>query len=229
MRRPVSVDVCLCNSQCRNDCGRKCLLDCDDWPDYSTIATHTVRSFLVRPTNAERRLPDFAQLINFPDKGGGKGAKSSNGTKQCVMCGKFRRSSAGSGSVAGRRVKTDAAAAEGPLHETAQIIPRQNKGVCTVCDVAVWVVQGQDLEIKWCKGCKNFRPWAAFGDKGLATKCVRCRKRQKEKYATQKISLGTSRAGQLLLNLAPRGGTAVPTSAGSIRKRTTAPSSVLPE
>ena len=32
----------------------------------------------------------------------------------------------------------------------------------------------------------NFRPWAAFGDKGLATKCVRCRERQREKYAMQK-------------------------------------------
>ena len=42
------------------------------------------------------------------------------------------------------------------------------------------------LEIKWCKGCKNFCPWAAFGDKGLATKCVRCRERQREKYALQK-------------------------------------------
>ena len=42
------------------------------------------------------------------------------------------------------------------------------------------------LEIKWCKGCKNFRPWAAFGDKGLATKCVRCRERQREKYALTK-------------------------------------------
>jgi hypothetical protein len=42
------------------------------------------------------------------------------------------------------------------------------------------------LEIKWCKGCKNFRPWASFGDKGLATKCVRCRERQREKYALQK-------------------------------------------
>jgi hypothetical protein len=69
------------------------------------------------------------------------------------------------------------------------IIPRQNKGVCTACDIAVWVimVMGQErLEIKWCKGCKNFRPWAAFGDKGLATKCLRCRERQREKYALQK-------------------------------------------
>jgi hypothetical protein len=50
----------------------------------------------------------------------------------------------------------------------------------------VWIVVTSGLEIKWCKGCKNFRPWAAFGDKGLATKCVRCRERQREKYALQK-------------------------------------------
>merc|ERR1740124_1679130 len=56
------------------------------------------------------------------------------------------------------------------------IIPTQNKGLCTHCDANVWV----------CKGCKNSRPWAAFGEKGLATKCVRCRERQREKYAAQK-------------------------------------------
>jgi hypothetical protein len=66
------------------------------------------------------------------------------------------------------------------------IIPTQNKGLCTLCDVNVWVVVTTGLEIKWCKGCKNFRPWAAFGDKGLATKCLRCRERQREKYALQK-------------------------------------------
>ena len=68
------------------------------------------------------------------------------------------------------------------------IIPTQNKGLCTLCDVNVWVVTTNGLEIKWCKGCKNFRPWAAFGDKGLATKCVRCRERQREKYAANKMS-----------------------------------------
>ena len=65
-------------------------------------------------------------------------------------------------------------------------IPTQNKGLCTICDVNVWLVTSSGLEIKWCKGCKNFRPWAAFGDKGLATKCVRCRERQREKYALTK-------------------------------------------
>jgi len=48
------------------------------------------------------------------------------------------------------------------------------------------MVSQDGLEIKWCKGCKNFRPWAGFGEKGLATKCVRCRHRQREKYASQR-------------------------------------------
>ena len=65
-------------------------------------------------------------------------------------------------------------------------IPTQNKGLCTVCDISVWVVLESGQQIKWCKGCKNFRPWAGFGDKGLATKCVRCRERQREKYAQLK-------------------------------------------
>jgi hypothetical protein len=131
---------------------------------------------------AERRLPDFSRLVNFPgflsrgrnsEKAGG-----ADGKKNCVMCGKVRVCSA---SIGRRGV------AKPDDNETTHIIPRQNKGVCTVCDVTVWVVLEQEgLEIKWCKGCKNFRPWAAFGEKGLATKCVRCRKRQKEKYATQK-------------------------------------------
>jgi len=65
-------------------------------------------------------------------------------------------------------------------------IPTQNKGLCTICDVNVWVVVATGLEIKWCKGCKNFKAWAAFGEKGLATKCVKCRARQREKYLYNK-------------------------------------------
>lgn len=66
------------------------------------------------------------------------------------------------------------------------IIPTQNKGLCTSCDVTVWVVCGTKLQIKWCKGCKNFRNWAAFGEKGTATKCEKCRTRQREKYKEQR-------------------------------------------
>ena len=94
--------------------------------------------------------------------------------RTCMMCGKACPCSRSSG-------MTDSNKNDG-----FAIIPTQNKGLCTLCDVNVWVVIGSGLQIKWCKGCKNFRPWAAFGDKGLATKCLRCRERQREKYALQK-------------------------------------------
>ena len=44
-------------------------------------------------------------------------------------------------------------------------IPKQNKGVCNNCDVAIWVVNPSGMQIKWCKGCKNFRKWIDFGVK----------------------------------------------------------------
>lgn len=142
------------------------------------------------------KLPDFCQLVNFPEylaraRGGGGDAKSSSaaaaasdGKRHCVMCGQPRVCSANS-LLAGRsRTVTETDDTDSDLH----IIPRQNKGVCTACDVTVWAVRDRDnVEIKWCKGCKNFRPWAAFGEKGMATKCVRCRTRQKEKYAAAKV------------------------------------------
>ena len=143
-------------------------------------------------------LPDFHRLINFPDllaKGrAGAGDSESGSTpcgkKRCVMCGQLRVSAtfvrANKKTVA-ETASAAVADSAGATSGSAHIIPRQNKGVCTACDVTVWVALEMDgLEIKWCKGCKNFRPWAAFGTKGSATKCVRCRDRQKEKYAMQK-------------------------------------------
>lgn len=142
-------------------------------------------------------LPDFHRLVNFPDylsksrgfvPGGGDTSASgcsiaAGGKKNCVMCGKLRICSASSLTEKGRSGGGGGINTDG---DDGHIIPRQNKGLCTACDVAVWVVMADGMEIKWCKGCKNFRHWAAFGDKGAATKCVRCRHRQKEKYAKQK-------------------------------------------
>jgi hypothetical protein len=143
-------------------------------------------------------LPDFHRLVNFPDylsksrgfvPGGGDTSasggcsKAVSGKKNCVMCGKLRICSASSLTEKGRPGGGGGINTDG---DDGHIIPRQNKGLCTACDVAVWVVMADGMEIKWCKGCKNFRHWAAFGDKGSATKCVRCRHRQKEKYAKQK-------------------------------------------
>lgn len=73
------------------------------------------------------------------------------------------------------------------------VIPVQNKGLCTACDVVVWVIKSNGKNIKWCKGCKNFRNWAAFGEKGSATKCEKCRNRQRVKYLEQKGELKEKR------------------------------------
>ena len=114
------------------------------------------------------------------------------------MCGKLRFCSVSSLVNKSRTPKQDATECKDQDEEdaAAHIIPRQNKGLCTACDVTVWVVADDGLEIKWCKGCKNFRPWAAFGDKGSATKCVRCRDRQREKYAMQKDEIRQRRYKQ---------------------------------
>jgi len=146
-------------------------------------------------------LPDFHRLVNYPDylsksrslvtgDAGAPGcSKAVGGKKHCVMCGKFRICSASSLIEKGRAVISGD-------DGTAHIIPRQNKGLCTACDVTVWVLVDDGLEIKWCKGCKNFRQWAAFGEKGSATKCVRCRERQREKYAMQKNAKRARRANK---------------------------------
>jgi len=147
------------------------------------------------------QVPEFTSLVNFP---GHMSQKQSvnlpEGMRCCVMCGQACPCSTGNKS---KKTKKNMLLPDGSLSQRSNnapdpqahlgdknsgyaIIPTQNKGLCTLCDVNVWVVVTTALEIKWCKGCKNFRPWAAFGDKGLATKCLRCRERQREKYALQK-------------------------------------------
>ena len=120
-------------------------------------------------------VPEFISLMNFP------ALTLPDNLRCCVMCGNACPTSAAMKSnnkkLAGRHSKTNTDLA---------FIPTQNKGLCTLCDVNVWVICSSGQEIKWCKGCKNFRSWAAFGDKGHATKCLRCRERQREKYAAQK-------------------------------------------
>lgn len=176
-------------------------------------------------------LPDFHRLVNYPDhliknypnylkkmkssKNAVSGVQAdNNGKRHCVMCGELRLCSASSAQPtpstrvrAPQSKKNEIETAEetgdddGSESETTNIIPRQNKGLCTACDITVWVIMDSTcdvngLEIKWCKGCKNFRPWAAFGDKGMATKCVRCRDRQRDKYASQKDKLRANRQTQ---------------------------------
>lgn len=142
-------------------------------------------------------VPEFTSLVNFPAHMSQKQSVNlPEGMRCCVMCGQACPCSTGN---KGKKCKSSGSRDGGlaPHNSNGQdhlgdknsgyaIIPSQNKGLCTLCDVNVWVVAHTGLEIKWCKGCKNFRPWAAFGDKGLATKCLRCRERQREKYALQK-------------------------------------------
>ena len=168
------------------------------------------------------RVPDFHRLVNYPDyliknypdfvrKTNPKvspNATEKSGKRHCVMCGRSRVCSGSSARVApsprvrvpqrktGEYEEEQETYQPGDDNDTMHIIPRQNKGLCTACDVSVWVVKQSGLEIKWCKGCKNFRPWAAFGDKGMATKCCRCRERQREKYASQKDVLRSKRQQQ---------------------------------
>lgn len=145
-------------------------------------------------------IPEFQQLVNFPTylqknrspllSHGGQ----NNGMRRCVMCGLERpftvNASSGSNVSPSQRGMLRKGLAppqsKSEVDYTMHIIPRQNKGLCTSCDVAVWVIADSKTEIKWCKGCKNFKAWIAFGEKGLATKCVKCRERQREKYAAKK-------------------------------------------
>lgn len=137
-------------------------------------------------------VPDFNNLVNFPCHVNQKTAPTPEGTRNCVMCGHLCPSTAGakqkckignSHPLADNNQNKDGT---GVNNLNFAIIPSQNKGLCTLCDVNVWIVLQSGMEIKWCKGCKNFRPWASFGEKGLATKCMRCRERQREKYAMEK-------------------------------------------
>ena len=149
-------------------------------------------------------VPEFTSLVNFPAHMSQKQSVNlPEGLRCCVMCGQACPCTA----VTKTKKSTNKKGSDcslGPHSSNGQdcmgdknagyaIIPTQNKGLCTLCDVNVWVIVTTGLEIKWCKGCKNFRPWAAFGEKGLATKCLRCRERQREKYALQKEEKEKSR------------------------------------
>jgi len=150
----------------------------------------------------DEKVPDFSTLVNFPNNATLRQNRLlPNGMRCCVMCGCIRPtcsrsrnrrmndlSTGSSHSPGGNDPMMIRRAASGDYDDCMVTIPTQNKGLCTMCDIGVWVVTETGRQIKWCKGCKNFRPWAAFGDKGLATKCTKCRERQREKYAMLKDS-----------------------------------------
>lgn len=108
-------------------------------------------------------LPHFSNMINYMPS---KKSRQQSTFRECVMCGLL--------------CPTNFPKKHASTNVT--IIPTQNKGLCTNCDVGVWMVNETFTEIKWCKGCKNFRKWIDFGGKLMATKCEACRERQREKY-----------------------------------------------
>ncbi|CAJ1937714.1 unnamed protein product [Cylindrotheca closterium] len=122
---------------------------------------------------AQLNLPEFMMLANYPNIA----------QNQCKMCGLERA----------LKSKASKPSAKKDLQKEPTI-PSQNKGVCTACDSQIWVIVDERPEaaplkgnqIKWCKGCKNFRPWASFGFKGSATKCAPCRESQAERYKGRK-------------------------------------------
>jgi len=113
---------------------RKCL------PLAQPIPTHFQGDL---DTNA--RVPDFSFLTNYP---GHKMAHMPDGTKRCVMCGDIRSCNAGKSN------KTKSMKGTTQFALDAIVIPNQNKGICTACDVNIWVLKDSGLQIKWCKGCK---------------------------------------------------------------------------
>mgnify|MGYP003481477961 CR=1 FL=1 len=122
-----------------------------------------------RQAALESEVPAFAQIANYPLSQESPTSSRNSNLQCCTMC--------------KEECPTDR---KNSKKNGEAVIPKQNKGVCTACDVKIWVVSGNDLQIKWCKGCKNFCAWAAFGEKGFGTKCMTCRKRSAERYAEQK-------------------------------------------
>ncbi|KAL7491950.1 hypothetical protein ACHAWT_004674, partial [Skeletonema menzelii] len=146
------------------------------------ISTLMLAKFLTNKVTVS--LPAFAEIVNFPEhlpekvspsrkSDGEKIPPKQPAEKPCVMCGV---------------TCIFAGTAPSRLHAQMKqaIIPKQNKGLCNSCDGKTWIFTELNAPIKWCKGCKNFRSLRNFGDKHRATKCVRCRQRQRENYAELK-------------------------------------------
>ena len=151
-------------------------------------------------------VPQFQHIVNYPifvvqpgrkrkrkkgDKDAPAGTSGDDTKRGCVMCGRYclksstKKGNRGGGQGYNIAEENRAINTAGPRGQRV-IIPNQNKGICTACDVTVWIHATTGLQIKWCKGCKNFKTWAGFGHKGHLTKCMRCRDEQNKRYARQK-------------------------------------------
>jgi len=129
--------------------------------EYSSLPRNELIEVLSR--SEETSLPHFSDMINYAPS---PKLNQNSIFRECAMCGLMR--------------PTNMPKKKGTVN--VPIIPAQNKGLCTDCDVGVWMLNDTFTEIKWCKGCKNFKKWIDFGEKLMATKCESCRERQREKY-----------------------------------------------
>ena len=110
------------------------------YPKSKPHSTHFKGEF-----DMDARIPDFSFLTNYPP---GRANELPEGTKCCVMCGEIR------GCNPGKSTKTKSMKSSEGYSQDTVVIPNQNKGLCTLCDVEVWVIKKDNTEIKWCKGCK---------------------------------------------------------------------------
>mmetsp|Transcript_11739 Transcript_11739/g.27732 ORF Transcript_11739/g.27732 Transcript_11739/m.27732 type:complete len:197 (+) Transcript_11739:300-890(+) len=161
-------------------------------------------------TMMQTEAPPFQDMVNYPtfiaprgrprkrkrsDKESPASAAADETKRGCVMCGRYclksatKKGNLGGGQGYNIAEENLAINTAGP-HGQRVTIPNQNKGICTACDVTVWIHSASGLQIKWCKGCKNFKTWASFGGKGHLTKCLQCRDRknkmQNKLYAERK-------------------------------------------
>lgn len=89
-------------------------------------------------------IPAVTELANFPQHCGKP--RRSDGAKCCIMCGSLRL-------VCDSRPREPS---------EAPCIHSSSRGVCTTCEVSVWVLAESGLRIKSCSKCKCFCHVAAF-------------------------------------------------------------------
>lgn len=106
-------------------------------------------------------VPEIATLINYSARPSTK----CESMFRCTMCGDDYPFGSGKEETNGSIIN----------NKKVHMIPNQNVNICTSCEAKVWVVTDSRLLIKHCRGCKNFRPWAAFGPEGGANQCAACR------------------------------------------------------
>lgn len=110
----------------------------------------------------ETDIPDFDFLVNFPRIGR---AQRGHDERLCVMCGNTRP-------FVKSRPEGDG---------STPYILRNVKGVCSSCEVTVWVTS-RGVRVKFCDQCSNFRPLQCFAAKdpgksrnGIVNSCLDCR------------------------------------------------------